>query len=105
MKCPSRSASAARNSARISSSVMSAVALKPGRGRLQPRIADRALEGLQTHAYRGSKPGGATLLLPIPATSTGVKMRLTGWAIALAAAGLTPAAVHGQAGAPAPAAT
>ncbi len=32
---------------------------------------------------------------------TGVKMRLIGWAIALAAAGLTPAAAHAQAGAPA----
>ena len=45
------------------------------------------------------------MLLPIPTTSTGVKMRLTGWAIALAAAGLTPAAVHGQTAAPTSATT
>src|SRR5580765_1289225 len=45
---------------------------------------------------------------PAPASPnrmpTGVKMKLIGWAIALAAAGLTPAAAQGPASSPAPAA-
>src|SRR5690348_6087885 len=99
MKWPSSRASAARNSARISSSVI------PG-----------AL-GRGTRPFNTCPEGGLRLCKPRPIEpadqrrrvrvldpyrmATGVKMRLIGWAIALAAAGMTPAAAQAPASSPA----
>src|SRR5256885_5251133 len=103
MKCPSSSASAERNSARISSSVIIfKAAIRPRAEGLQ-HFSDEALEAPGTHAYRGPQNRGAASRAPIPTTSPGVKMRLIGWAMAVAAAGLTPAAAQAPAGAPPPA--
>src|SRR5256885_16439287 len=66
-------------------------------------FSDEALEAPGTRAYRGPQNRGAASRAPIPTTSPGGKMRLIGWAIALAAAGLTPAAAQAPAGAPTPA--
>src|SRR5205085_11296982 len=58
----------------------------------------------ESRAYR-SRQIGRRNRAPVPSTS-GEQMRLIGWAIALAAAGLTPAAAaQAPANAPAPAAT
>lgn len=62
-------------------------------------ILDQWLEALKTRAYRASQIRGAQPRSLFHALS-GVQMRLIGWAIALAAAGLTPAAAEGQATAP-----
>jgi cytochrome c oxidase subunit 2 len=62
------------------------------------------LEGLQSLAYRAAKSTGRDpRVLGPKRMPTGVKMRLIGWAIALAAAGLTPAAAQAQASSPPPA--
>jgi len=61
------------------------------------------LEARQSAAYRGRKLEGRGSRVPVPThVKPGVTMRLIGWAIALAAAGLTPAAAQNTAGAPTP---
>lgn len=60
---------------------------------------------MQTRAYKAADFPGARSGSPCPTHVTGVKMKLIGWALALAAAGLTPAAATAvQPGAPAAAA-
>jgi len=61
-------------------------------------IMEHRLEAPKTRAYRASKIG----VHPRPQFQalSGVQMRLIGWAIALAAAGLTPAAAGAQTAAP-----
>ena len=97
MKWPSSSASAARNSARISSSVIMSEQRPLGRAatRFNRLRVEQALEALETRAYRDRpNPGPRVRRAPVPTHATGVKMKLIGWAIALAAAGLTPAAAQ-----------
>src|SRR4051794_4130770 len=96
MKCPSSNAPAARNSPRMSSSLI--ISVRP-----LSRFATRA-------KCRLRRWKAAPIERPIPAAHScarqlqrmfsGVKMRLIGWAIALAAAGLTPAAAQTNATAP-----
>src|SRR5438309_9446682 len=63
---------------------------------------DQRLEGPGSRAYRASQIGSADPRIPNPnALPPGVKMRRIGWAIALAAAWLTPAAAQAPANAPA----
>jgi cytochrome c oxidase subunit 2 len=57
------------------------------------------LEAPETPAYRASQLGRRRAR-GVPARVQGFSMRLIGWAIALAAAGLTPAAAKGPASAP-----
>ena len=60
------------------------------------------LEAPETRAYRAAQIGAQFRASGPNRTVTGVKMRLIGWAIALAAAGLTPAAAQAPASSPAP---
>jgi cytochrome c oxidase subunit II len=56
---------------------------------------EHPLEALKSRAYRSRKiQRGAVLAFPSNARNTGVTMKLIGWAIALAAAGLTPVAAQ-----------
>jgi len=61
------------------------------------------LERAKSRAYKAAEIGSLRRCGPVPKTHvTGVRMKLFGWAIVLAAAGLTPAAAQAQqAGAPA----
>lgn len=53
------------------------------------------LEAQESPAYRGGEFHGRGSRVPVPThTKPGVRMRLIGWAIALAAAGLSPAAAQ-----------
>ena len=63
-------------------------------------MLEQALEGPESRAYRASQITRRIRAFGPNRMPTGVKMRLIGWAIALAAAGLTPAAAQGQASAP-----
>jgi len=63
-------------------------------------MLEEALEGPESRAYRASQITRRIRAFGPNRMPTGVKMRLIGWAIALAAAGLTPAAAQGQASAP-----
>jgi cytochrome c oxidase subunit 2 len=65
---------------------------------------EQALEALKSRAYRSAQIGGAHSRAYSQRMS-GVKMRLIGWAIALAAAGLTPAAAQTPASSPTEATT
>jgi cytochrome c oxidase subunit 2 len=62
-----------------------------------------ALEGPESRAYRARNSDRRTRVSSPNRMPTGVKMKLIGWAIALAAAGLTPAAAQAPASSPAPA--
>ena len=53
-----------------------------------------ALESAETPAYKAADSGGPVAVLQSPTQVTGVQMKLITWAIALAAAGLTPAAAQ-----------
>src|SRR3954451_25385065 len=65
---------------------------------------DQRLEGPGSRAYRASQIGSADPRISNSnALPPGVKMRRIGWAIALAAAWLTPAAAKAPVSAPAPA--
>jgi cytochrome c oxidase subunit 2 len=56
---------------------------------------EQALEGVKTRAYKAADSTGVAVKGgPVQPKSTGVKMKLIAWAIALAAAGLTPAAAQ-----------
>ena len=56
---------------------------------------EQALEGVKTRAYKAADSTGVAVKGgPAPTQVTGVKMKLIAWAIALAAAGLTPAAAQ-----------
>src|SRR4029453_2654610 len=101
MKWPSRSASAARNSAKISSSVTCFSCLfgqgkSPAGPPYQLAANSHRNDGLREWNVPPIRPpifgpagaGG----LSFATESIGVTMKLMGWAIALAAAGLTPAA-------------
>src|SRR5688500_14274599 len=106
MKWPSRSASAARNSANISSSVTRFSLGFAARNRLPAPPPQPPLEGAECPAYKAANFGPAAAGGPFLATeSIGVTMKLMGWAIALAAIGLTPAAAVAQDSAAAPATT
>jgi len=61
----------------------------------------QALEAVRSHAYRARNTGGCGPALPVPNRVSGVLMKHIGWAIALAAAGLTPAAAQAPASPPA----
>src|SRR5690349_7009301 len=102
MKWPSSKASAARNSSRIWSSVI-------GPPRPSKRAANRpptlplqlsrillfqVLERAGTRAYKAAKFGEPVLAFLSQPKSIGVRMKRIGWAIALAAAALTPAAAQ-----------
>src|SRR5206468_4463533 len=100
MKCPSSKASAARNSARMSSSVIIAgrrlgLLAKPinicRKTRLRLHQAAPIEAPNQEARFHAFLPN---------AFVTGVTMRLIGWAIALAATGLTPAAAQTPPSAP-----
>jgi cytochrome c oxidase subunit 2 len=75
------------------------------RARAHQHPAHERLESAGRCSYRGLKWGAAPSRSPVPTHVTGVKMKLIGWAIALAAAGLTPAAAQAPASSPTPAAT
>src|SRR5690242_3755901 len=94
MKCPSRRASASRNSARISSSVIAAAL---GARRQSINRVKRSLEAADTAAYRAAQLGAPSGDSPRQPMTFGVDMKRIGWAIALAAAFLTPAAAMAQA--------
>ena len=107
MKWPSSSASALRNSARISASVMRG-ANRPPLGPHQHAACQsvrQALEGGELGAYKPAQSGPAEGGRPSRSDTnvTGVRMKLLGWAIALAAAGLTPAAAQAPTAAAPPA--
>lgn len=59
--------------------------------------SEDALEGLGTRAYKAANSAGAPASWGLKNMGIGVKMRLTGWAIALAAAVMIPAAAVAQA--------
>ena len=92
MKWPSSNASASRNSLSTSSSVMAAP-IGGARQRLQ-QFVDRRLRARKPPPIRPPIQGGPVAVLQSPTQVTGVKMKLIAWAIALAAAGLTPAAAQ-----------
>ena len=54
----------------------------------------QVLERAGTRAYKAAKIGEPALAFLSQPKSIGVRMKLIGWAIALAAAGLTPAAAQ-----------
>src|SRR3982750_351430 len=68
-------------------------------------MLDEALEAPTTRAYRARKSAARIRASGSNRMPIGVKMKLFGWAIALAAAGLTPAAAQTTTSAPAPAQT
>src|SRR5688572_28248746 len=109
MKWPSRSASAARNSAKTSSSVISGnrlqMACQPDRaGPLDHQARGRLRTGGRLPIRRRVTPPG-TAILRHPRRPTGVSMKTIFKLFAIAAAfGLAPATAFAQAAAPAPAA-
>jgi cytochrome c oxidase subunit 2 len=73
------------------------MAIKPRRQPLQHPLGDifgQALEGAETRAYRDPQIGVRGVSRFLQADEPGVTMKLIGWGIALAAAGLTPAAAQ-----------
>ena len=93
MKCPSSRASAARNSLRILVIGHHLKCVRLGRAGKTPSTPDR-ISGLRlgkAAPIEAAISGARFSRLRPNAMQTGVKMRLIGWAIALAAAGLTPA--------------
>src|SRR3954452_23968384 len=104
MKCPSRSASAARNSARISSSLIISSRhlspLGPAFNTRSPAMSEEALETVKSHAYRAGQFRRRASIVSGSNNCSGEQMKRIGWAIALAAAWLTPAAAQAPASSP-----
>ena len=93
MKWPSSSASASRNSAE---NFLVGHGSGNRRGNAPPSTpVEQALERVKSAAYKAARFKGVPVaVLQSPTQVTGVKMKLIAWAIALAAAGLTPAAAQ-----------
>src|SRR6478672_8482463 len=116
MKCPSSKAPAARNSPRMSSSVMgcssSAGCVEYGRRQAVATISETLrparLEGRESRSYKAADFKALPAMAALPTTNpdTGVMMTVIGRAIALAAAGFSSTAAWARtAPATAPAAT